>query len=440
MILSAAVLVLFLYGYVAVYFTHSQWFAIGFAAVLWWLHALSFLHRNEINTDEVREQSVQRLMHAVNAVANGTALADAAGAAVRPLQQGELINAEGLTQALVRISFIVPSTIILGAVLAGFVVWSFQLVPLLDPVPWHVLRRATAGHEDVYREPVWLFNPSTLRFLNGFLLFFTGLNFLVGSFGAAVSGSIALALGVLFFIIGAALLVYTLLRWYKSDRPSDWFNFGYAIAFVAFILVSHVYIDLINIRPHQGWLFQLALFALVLIVILLSWRAFSRLTEESREKLAYDPRYSVATARPMRQLMRWLAFWVPLALVFIVGWIVDERTQNAGQVFLFLVLSTIVFGAIILAWGYWRWMQPAYATQRIFQEDMLDYYTPTVNIAALSVQQVEQPVRDTAPTLTHRVPSGAAATILPVSVEEQYPYPTQADAYRVTRATKTRQH
>lgn len=448
MILAAAILVLFLYGYVAMYFTHSQWFAIGFGAILWWLHALTFLHRDEINADEVNENRVQLLMHAIQAVANGSSLADA----VRPMQAGAasplaLIDGNGLTQALVRISFIVPSTLILGATLAGFVVWSFQLAPLLDPVPYHVVRRAVPDQPDVYREPVWIFNGSTVRFLNGFLLFFTGLNFLFGTFGAAVSRSAGIALGILFFAAGASLVFYTLFRWYKSNLPSDWFNFGYALAFVAFILSSHLYIDLIAYRPHQGWIFEAVLFFLVVLVVLLSWRFFSRLSEAERDALAYDPRYSIATARPMRQLMRWLAFWLPLALVFLVGWIVDERTQNAGQVFLFLVLATVVFGSIILIWGTWRWRQPAYAEQRISTEDRLDYYTPVINIDALGVHTGQRPAAEQPaaqlhnPALTHRTPSGAAAAIMPVPMEQApYAYPNQADALRVTRPSKTRQH
>lgn len=370
MVLSGVVPELFYFNFLGAWFTHSPWFGLGVTLVLWVINTIVAVHRN----DEI-----------------GTVEGGPASLAT------PLFVAESTADLIITLNFRVTVASVVGTVVGLTVAWAFQLPPLLDPQLWHVRKRLSAilpqpppfgdfAQAPELTSPVWAFNFSFPRFAVGGVTAGIGANFLIGFFQPEVSPGTSTVIGVSLLAFGLALAIYTLIRWYKSDQPSDWLNFGYALALVFLMILPAIYDYGLEIRPNQGWLFQLGLAIVVIVIALLSVRFFKKLEPAARADLAQrDPRYSPDETTTSRIWGRWLSLWLPLAIIYLVGWLRDEMTAqpvpgqpdkptqgDVTQVLLAISLTAIVLEALFLLWGFFRWRTDKRVVQWITDEDLLD--------------------------------------------------------------------
>lgn len=309
---SGVVLAAWYYGVLGAYFTHSVWFSLGVAALLWFA-----------------------VLSTVNAL--------------------------------------LPAAAAIGVVVGLTIVWAFQLPPALDVEPWHVRQKLhpSSLDNDEKSVPTWVFNLSVARFVVGGILIFVGVALLHATVEGQFLSAAVLAAGILALIVGITLILLALFRWYRSGRLSDRITFWYALTLVIFVVPPLVY--LLNIRPYQGLAFQLSLLIVYLLAVLGWTRYFNSLPVDAAVKLERDVRYSLAESR--RQVARWTELWLPLALVYLVGWIDDEEAgDSASQVLLAIALVSILIEAVLFIWGYWRWQRPPYQERWVADEDALDNF------------------------------------------------------------------
>jgi len=375
MVLSGVVPEILYFNFLGAWFTHSIWFPLGVTTVLWFMNTVIAIHRNDPFKEAADAEVVSAAFQSVLA---GASVDEAVAGAAKALAV-----ADSAADLIITLNFRTPATALLGVLLGLTVAWTFQLAPLLDPEPWSVRARTS----DESGDPVWVFNFSFVRFVLGGLAAAVGGNFVLGNFQPEVSQAWSLALGSALLVFGLLLIVYTLLRWFKSDQPSDWLNFGYALALAVLMVLPAIYDYLLGIRPYQGLLFQLALLLTSIVIALLTLRFFRNLSPQATTTLAQtDIRYTPTSGRIWT---RWLSLWAPLAIVYAVGWLRDETTLtvvdgkdkrigDVVQVLLAVSLTAVVLELIFLTWGYLRWRQPRYADRWVNDEDQLAAY-PLLN-------------------------------------------------------------
>lgn len=322
MVLSGAVIEFCYYGVLGAYFTHSWLFPIAVVSLFWFFNILVAVHRN----DPFREST-------------------------------------STSDLIIKLDFATPLSLLFGTALGLAIVWAFQLPPLLDPEFWHVRRSLTEERA----QPIWIFDFSVGRFVIGAVVAAAGVDLLLGDFQPELTALGSVVLGVLALIIGLGLAVYSLFRWYTSPYASDWLTLGFIFALMFYAAVPAVYDFLLFIRPNQGWLLQLALALVTLGVVLISVRYFTLMSMDQRAALRSDVRYSNTGTTPRQLWTRWLVLYIPLALIYLVGWIRDEQTQHVvvggaaptigdiEQVQLIVALTTVILFMIFMVLGLFRW-------------------------------------------------------------------------------------
>lgn len=318
MSLGAILPALFFYGFLGSYFTHSIWFSLGVLGALNWILVPPVLRIEE------------------------TALT-------------QFTSVEQLAELQTEVAFVVTAAVTLGIVLAIIVVWAFQLAPLLTVELWFVRL------SDLDRL-VWIGTTSSARFMLGLVAVFVAVFFLTGAvFVGLLWHAASVVIGILLLIVGGGIILATLALSYGSaSRPSEWLDFGYSFAFILLVLTPLWYRVASIFYTIPGWIFQIALLINVAIITLLAWRFFSRTALDLRDAFAGDPRFALTDIRFSRQLQRWLAFYVPTALVCLVGWIVDTQTAatsliNIWPVLTALAASTFILALVILGVGVFNW-------------------------------------------------------------------------------------
>lgn len=401
MSLAALIPHLLFAGFIGAYFTHSLWFSLAVAALLWWLAGTVALHRN----DQVVQ--IDNVVAALSAVLESASPIDALAA---PLQQVFNSSAE----LIVALNFTTPVSILFGIALGLSAVWAFQLPPLLSIEMWS-LRKIDET------QSVWFYHFSIPRFLLGAIAAILAGFFLRGHFQLILSANASLAVGLFVLVIGLALMIFSLMQWLRSTQPSHRLNLGYALALLAFTLLPFLYTFFESIRPFQGWLFHIGFIILTCITIFLSIRYYNGIDAERQLALSYDVRYTLHEARPWRQIERWLVLYLPLALIYLVAWIRDEQTQapvvpgsdeTAGdivQVLLAVALTALLLNACVCACGFVRWHKPDNVTrwQAEFGESVPEPELPTtaakpqpvVVSQAAVVAQAQPPPDDTSANL-----------------------------------------
>ena len=410
MVLSGVVPEIFYFNFLGAWFTHSPWFSLGVTALLWFMNTVIAVHRNDkFGESSLADSSAAMIANAFEQVLNSApALADVGAQSVSGsrTQFDTSFVADSAADLIITLNFRTPVSGILGTLLGLTVVWAFQLPPLLDPYLWHVRKRLsmlfnrqmmrpnTAQQQEFFddqrdnatdRLPVWVVDASVPRFIAGGVLAGAAGNFLLGNFEPEVPPNSSLAIGIAGMVFGLWLAIYTLIRWYRSESPSDHLNFGYSIALVAYMVLPAIYDFLLNIRPHQGYLFQAGLALVSIVTVFASIRFFRRLSFMEVQWLEDDVRYSSYEASSSRQWTRWLSLWIPLAIIYLVAWIRDEQTQrevegedktigDVTQVLLAVAAAWVVLEIVFLIWGYFRWRKPRNASRWISNESVLDSF------------------------------------------------------------------
>lgn len=365
--LSGVVPELWFYGFLGAYFTHSLWFSLGVAAILWWMNTVVAVHRND---QFLPTSQLDALSKAVIAIADGSSIEDAAKA-----MQSEVFDSAA--DMIVALNLLTPVSILFGVVLGLTVVWALQLPPLLNVELWQL--RAQQNLDSVngknrYQPPVWFINTSVPRFVLGSITAAVAVNFLLRRFEPLITRGASVGVGILLLVIGLSTALYTLFRWYTSERPADWLNYGYAFALVFLMLTPIAYDFLLSIRPNQGWIFQLVLLAVVVATVIVSVRFFARVQTNPllSQALVTDIRANDEETRTPRQRARWFVLWLPVAVVYLVAWIRDEQTQepipgtratagSIGQVLVVVIVASSIFTIIFAFVGISRWQTQRYA-------------------------------------------------------------------------------
>lgn len=326
MVLAGVVPEIALYMHLGAHMTHSYWYPLGVLALLWFMNTVVAIHRAD------------------------------------PFDESD----GGAPMLIILLNFVTPSAAILGAATGVLYASVFQLPPLLDPELWRVYRGADGVN-------VWLFNAGFWRFSLAGVAAGVGGNFLLGNFEPEVSSSASLVLGLTLLIGGVLVILYTWARWIFTSHPSDWLNALSALFLVLYMLTPALYDFTLqdDSRLLAGLLVQLYLAAISVIAVF-SFKAFYNkvYNDTELEKLVQnDVRFMDSSNTTRRQFVRWGSIWVPVAIVYIVGWWRDWATLTPAmgedaqvgdpiQVALGVAITQIalLFIGLVWAWINWRYV------------------------------------------------------------------------------------
>lgn len=324
MVLSSVVPEMALYGFLGAYLTGTVGFPFTIMALLWFYNTVIAIHRNDT------------------------------------LPPG------GVSDLIIDLNFVTPSSFLLGVALGIIYLWAFQLVPLLRfeffDVGWP--RRSTPAT----RTPLFVFDTRFTWFvLAGAVAGISG-NFVLGNFEPEVSHTLSLVIGIIGLVVGVGTAIYLLYRWFSSDQPSENLDGIFALALV-FIMVTpavYDYMVLGGLRPWQLPVFLVVLFVVVLVFWLWHVRYINRRTPDELLLLKADVRAHPSQSDPGRIFLRWAVLYVNLFVIYLVGGLVDNHTAvpvpghnyeagNARTVATVVFLTCLILALIGLIIGYVRW-------------------------------------------------------------------------------------
>lgn len=339
MVLSSVVPEMALYGFLGAYLTGTLGFPFVVMSLLWFYNTVIAIHRNDT------------------------------------LPPG------GVSELIIDLNFVTPSSFLLGVALGLIYLWAFQLVPLLRfeffDVGWP--RRSTTP---AARTPLFVFDTRFTWFvLAGSLAGISG-NFVLGNFGPEVSRGVALAIGIIGLVVGVGTILYLFYRWFSSEQPSENLDGIFALALV-FIMVTpaiYDYMVLGGLRPWQLPVFLVVLFVVVLVFWLWhSWFLSNRSAEEQQLLLA-DVRGHSSQSSKGRIFLRWAVLYINLFIIYLVGGLVDNSTAvpvpgahyeagNVRTVATVVFLTCLVLAIIGLIIGYVRWRSDAWRDYWVTRSD-----------------------------------------------------------------------
>jgi len=345
-VLSGVVPEIALFVHLGTHLTQSFWFVAALIMYIWYANTVVAVHRND-RFDE----------------------------------------ADGPAGLIILLNFVTPSPVLLASFTGLLYARAFQLAPLLDPELWRVYRRYDARDDNdgaASRQPIWVFDSSFWRFAFGAIAAAVGGNFVLLNFTPEVSQAASIGIGVFLLVFGLGLIIYTTYRWLQSPLPSDWLTALSAYLLALYAIAPVFYDFLLAFRPFQGIALQAYLVAVTFVAVYSSraLHASVQRDDDKRAAVRGDVRFTRLDATAGRQWTRWATVWLPIAIVYIVGQIVDNQTleENNGQdklagdavqVALWVALTQIVLIVVALIIDALRWRQPQYASLKIQGEQPL---------------------------------------------------------------------
>lgn len=337
MSLSSVVLDMALYGFLGAFTTQTMGFPFVVMTLLWFYNTTIAVYRNE------------------------------------PVSETDSTAA-----LIVRLNFTTAAAFVPAAFLGLLFAFVFQFAPLVRWELWHVPRFKMRNN------PVWVSQGRFSYFALGGCAAVIGFNFLACRFVPEVSAETSLLIGFVLMLLGLLTVVKVTWSWYSSPNPSENLDglMAYAIAFLAATPVAYDF--LLGIRPFQHIAFHLVLILGCFSSAWFHYTFFRNLTPEKNALIKSDVRADPSQSSARRIFWRWFTTWLVLAILYIVGGIVDELTvtndsasgdvESVAIVVFFAIAFLFVVGVIS---GGCRWWSPFYSEWSTAPDEVVGDDTPT---------------------------------------------------------------
>lgn len=266
-----------------------------------------------------------------------------------------LVSREAATDSFDSL-FLLPFAVGIGSWVASLLI-SATLLPTLVPHLAYIMRfevtsKDKAESTDNDGEILVETDARPYRFAGGLLLALAGiLLLLLDTSGSNIGHTGIVIFGFGLILFGITLFVWSIAQYCLSGVRADAADARYLIYMLLYFTLPTLYVLAARIaRPFEGVVFLFALGLLSALVGLIEAQMIGVGSLGTSIMLEHDPRFVRAGRYPIGIARRWiLLLATPLALVYIVGWILDElsngdiRITTIGVIIMALILGASAF-------------------------------------------------------------------------------------------------